>query len=66
MSGRVPSPALTSHRRAPDQASAPDVSFGRREAELTWYGRVGLGGVEHGGPQVGRRRVVHLTEQEQR
>lgn len=51
---------LTSDRRRPDQPSTSDVSFGRWEAELSWYGCVGLGGVKHRRTEVRRRGVVHL------
>lgn len=51
---------LTSNRRRPDQASAADVSFSRREAELSGYGGVGLGGVKHGSTKIRRRGVVNL------
>lgn len=62
--GSAETTVLTSDRRRPDQTSASDVSFGRREAELTWYGGVGLGGVKHGRAQVRRGRVVHLERED--
>lgn len=57
---------LTSNRRRPDQTSTPNMSFGCWEAELTWYGSVGLGGIKHGRTEVRRWGVVHLRRRQEK
>lgn len=55
---------LTSDGWRPDQTATSHVSFGWREAELTRYGGVGMGGIKDRRTEICRWGIVHLEESE--
>lgn len=65
LGGKQSASVLTSNRRRPHQTSTSNVRFGCREAELSWYGSVGLRGVKHGRTEIRCWGVVHLAEEEE-